>query len=59
MALTEREKHLNKCLKDLSAYCKEHKDTCEGCIFYNQVQIDSLIMASCRLLYDIVGMKDD
>lgn len=50
--MTEREQHLENCLNEIADYCREHKKTCEGCIFYRQVTIDCVTMASCRIVYD-------
>lgn len=47
--MTEREQYLNKCLNDIAEYCKEHKESCIGCIFYNQVNVGSVIIATCKI----------
>ena len=49
--MTEREEYLTKCLQDIFDYCKEHKEYCEGCIFYRQVKLGSEITSRCKVLY--------
>lgn len=48
--MTEREEYLTKCLKDIFEYCKEHKDYCDGCIFYRQVKLGTNVIGRCRVL---------
>ena len=45
-----REEYLNKCLKEIFDYCREHHPYCDGCIFYEQLQVGPLITARCKVI---------
>ena len=46
-----REEDLEDSLNKIFAYCKEHTDTCIGCIFWREVSIGNHVEGHCRVMY--------
>ena len=49
--MTPEELEVQKCLDKVFAYCKQHGDSCQGCIFYKLVRIGRIGITSCRVMY--------
>ena len=55
-----REAHLKQCLEEIYAYCREHGDSCTGCIFYRKVSVLGLNFGICKVMDapDVFGWRD-
>lgn len=49
--MTPEELEISRCLDRVFEYCKSHKGTCEGCIFFRYVQVGPVALASCKVSY--------
>lgn len=49
--MTEEELEVQRCLDKVFEYCKSHKGTCKGCIFFKYTQIGNIGIASCKITY--------
>lgn len=59
MALNAKEQHMEDCLTEIFNYCREHKNGCEGCIFYRKISTIGLTLGVCRVLDapDVFGYR--
>ena len=57
--MTPEELEVQHCLDKVFDYCYQHKDSCEGCIFFKYVQIANIGMRSCRVMYAPMLFDED
>lgn len=59
--MTAEELEVTECLDKIFKYCRKHKDSCEGCVFYREMTIGELQFVSCRVMHapDIFGNDTD
>lgn len=59
MTLNPKESRLEECLSEIFKYCREHKGSCEGCIFFRKITIANITMGVCRVLDapDVFGYR--
>lgn len=59
--MTPEEQEISNCLDKVFAYCKSHKDNCEGCIFFKSIRVFDSILVTCKVMYapEIFGESAD
>ena len=49
--MTPEEQFISDCLANVFRYCKKHKDSCEGCIFFKEVNMFGIRFVTCKVIY--------